>query len=275
MIKRLFLVILCCFVLAGCSCAGQYNNGYDIIKNENGKWFLKFHDENRVGENENRDGYEIYRLDNVGFSSLSDMREAILEKKLDAFELVHIKMNFPRDAQNRIPIWNLDELYEPVYPEKFQHQAKKIRTWKGTAYTVHSTIVPDQEEIYFFFDESMWLEGELMDWVPVPTPYETTPMLGEADVLQYTYEYDKNVQGIVYRYLIESEGKRMLVYEMYTCAKAENDEKMMQPLAVQVRVEEGDLQYEFWWKGFSEQPTKELLQSFGVQPFVPEEATAA
>ncbi len=268
-VKPLLCILLCILLLAnaGCYQAKRYS-----IKEDNGSFYLTIHGPSVTGS-----GAGVFYRDYPAcfkFSSVSEMSGAL--ETLSDETLLAIKRFFPRDEQGRFLVCDFAQLYSPVLPNELQIKNEII--WRGPIYdfpvsvhkenTAYFGVITPAVYRYRIEKHRSFTEEEDISLVAHEKELER-----DADVYTYMLQempsnyFEKRVQ-----YTLLQDEKTVLVVETYISQDGIEGFSNT-PTTIFLLGEECGSCYQISlpWLG-PERPTEEWLLSFGLEPFVPEDA---
>lgn len=269
MMKKCLLIVII-ITLSCCSCSVPehgYNNDYQIVIDENENWFFEFDDEEKVGREQiHPEGFVVNEpfYTYIVFPSIAEMKTKITEQQLSATALCIIKDAFQRDAQNNIPIWNLDHLYAPVYPNSISISREEV-TWYGTSYAIHLETQRDGNLTFSIGGSDV--EDDLSEWIP-STPIYTETRIEGTNIVKFTYEVESS-QFTVYRYFLENDVRRLYILDTVVVSALENG-KTSTKQQIGFYTECDGIPCSGFWDDYDERPSEAELLSLGIVPFVPE-----
>ena len=260
---------------------GTFSTDTHSVIQKDGVYYLNFADGNELSAGGSGD----YSSE-AGFSvaSVKELRTKIITNTFDRAELDMIKGQFSKN-QNGIEIFNIDKMYEAVFPEGMKAQGVY---WKGGAYySLHVSANGNNEygkslDTYInllskeSYEESV--NGEFKDyfsgvryekivsqesgeWEGLPCEtyvYTTSVARLKVVLVELPAELEGQVRYIVIKYRLEHKNEGML------------DMKVSDTVPVSVRLlgEYEGQGFELFLTPFSSAPTLEFLTSFGITPYV-------
>lgn len=278
--KILVCVLICAMLLSLSACQDPENSSPLEMENEdyrldkeNGAWYLEFKDE------------ESGRYENFAthFDSVADFYERLLYKGLPKQALAYAKNFFWRDDNGRIRLLDIENIYTIVLPCGCTEFSKYSVEWNGHRLGEHidcehaSFIVMLPSEVRFDGKITAY-ESAYSACFDNNTRWHKQIVLSEekiaerdATVYRWKFESDEDVDVYV-DYVLTRGEKKVYVNEHYSEEAWLKESR--KPSSVAVCIEEDGIRYYCMLSSLQERPSEDWLLSFGVKPFVPEEAAA-
>ncbi|MBO5052582.1 MAG: hypothetical protein J6D31_10335 [Clostridia bacterium] len=274
-IKILSLFIACFCVASLVACAKQIKypligETYTLTK-EGDTVYFNFTDKADFGPGTDWAG--------LHFSSLQDMYTKITNFQLDKYDLAQIRDTFGKDAYGRIPIADINQLYQPTTPEGF-HAHESI-TWKGDSFNF-SYYMGDKEHYRTSFSIYPLYTYE-RKYASAMKKYEAgtgfDKILSTPD-RNATENWSTGKGGIFKTviYTLSTSNKTIHVVEKYFVEQTSSHNSFLydapsETVPYFIEMYGTDHAKHFWVSMYNipERPTEEWLLSFGLEPFVPED----
>lgn len=241
-------------------------------------YYLNFTGGNELTEQENKLHISVA---NVFFSSLAEMRDKIKNNTLSDYERATVKLAFPKD-ENGIKMFNINQMYQPVYPEGFICANDVL--WTGDRYSVY---VHESSNVdfggYFAILSRQDYEEEL-EWNLI-NPFSHinyTEILSEKEGIwdgvpctEYVYNTPiSTIKRIFIEYIDGEDHYFITIAYLLDHSNPNVSLTISDSIPYQVRIwGETDGQcYSMRLFDFSTTPTLEFLTSFGITPYVEPDA---
>ena len=219
----------------------------------------------------------------ISFTSLAEMRDKIKNDTLTESNRAVVKRFFDKD-ENGIKMFNINQMYQPVYPEGFT--CADIVVWSGESYSVYvhelsnmdfggylSVLSSEDYEwnvdryITNFFSHVLYesiLSQEADTWNGLPCEtwvFETTAVRMRRTVVEIPMEQENEFMYIAIEYRLErfNDNQNLTISDTV-------------PSRVHVIGQTNGQGYALTLFDFSTAPTLEFLTSFGITPYVEPDA---
>ncbi len=241
-------------------------------------YYLNFTGGNEPTEHENK--LHISEA-NVFFSSLAEMRDKIKNNTLSDHERATVKLAFPKD-ENGIKMFNINQMYQPVYPEGFICANDVL--WTGDRYSVY---VHESSNVdfggYFAILSRQDYEEELeWNFINPFSHINYTEILSEKEGIwdgvpctEYVYNTPiSTIKRIFIEYIDGEDHYFITIAYLLDHSNPNVSLTISDSIPYQVRIwGETDGQcYSMSLFDFSTAPTLEFLTSFGITPYVEPDA---
>lgn len=208
----------------------------------------------------------------IKFSSLTEMRRRILENDFNYFEKVDIIKGLANGETLR-PMFDVEALYTPICPEGFRFDSL---CWPGSPRYVFCFVNEAEDQplrVYFtYYEDDYYEEAYTRECVEFFDSSNDKYVKNELNEMTTEYLND-NTRYLLY--IIEDNERTIQVKEKYLLS-SESDSALSEtvPSSIEMYVVQGDVCYtiSFNLQYFTTRPTEEWLLSFGMEPYVPEEA---
>ena len=268
--KRVFCILILVVCLSLGSCKNEERIKYPLIGDrytltkEGDTVYFNFVDET-LKPSATLSSKSIVRV--VFFSSMQEMYTKITTFQLTEDDLLMVKY-FPREKKG-IPIVDVNALYAPTHSEALHVRHVE---WRGESYKyqfsldTHSSckMIPCSRKAYLSLYAKALQDIKRKDFEKIESVQDRNAVEGE---------YQTPYGGVKFAwYTLSRDNKIFHVIEEYFIP--ENDSSMTNSRLTYLKIYGEDDGNYFYveLKNLAERPTEEWLLSFGLEPFVPEDA---
>ena len=216
-----------------------------------------------------RDGETNPGVGEIEFDSIQSMKQAFLNGGLDGWQSAILRSLFsPYNNTNGIRIWNLDELYQAVYPDGVSETRVSLTPYCIQFYNTAGCLLLLTEESYHDLYNSKYhkyLESGVTILNQATGVYDGTP----CEIVEYKHPYWNSVcRDILLS--VDQNGKQLHIKISYHLPSSPDENAASEILPYQVEIFGQELGQYFEFSDFSVEtsPTVEWLTSFGVTPYV-------
>lgn len=251
--KFILALILAVVLCAGCSQkdAPYISNEY-VLEYEGDKCYMVFQGERRPKTQDLL--MDDAREKGFGCSSLSELKDLILNHKFTEWQLDRIRLDFSKGDDKRIQICNPNKLYQAVCPEDLE---LKYFYWQGLSYKwlINRPQIRGEAFSYITEDSYYYLKDiyyEVSEWNTV-TKTETIEDRNST-VYYYTSSSDNEYKRVCY---VLEEGDKTL----YIAEENQLNETSLIYINIMGKQNEGYFHVNFMTE---ERPSVEYLLEFGL-----------
>lgn len=210
----------------------------------------------------------------IPFNSVSELREFILENKFDPTQQKDFE---DRSENGAIEIINVEHLWVPVYPDDVKLVESHWFT-RWYAFVFESSCARYINHVFYANSEEPATDEEEISAKAELANGTVETLLPTTESRQYVRSYVSRLDGkteiYVYVYYTLADGKTT-VCESYEYHDVESDFEIPKngiPRAVYIICKDENIVCTKTFHSFTSRPTEEWLLSFGMEPYVPEEA---
>lgn len=221
-------------------------------------YYIEFYD-----EHDNKTENESQTETGVKFSSLEDLRSAILHTGLEAHQIEKVRLNETKPVKifNIVNMFQVSDVNITEVKWYGEYYSCIFNTIDETGNTVlGSASFGTSEHSKKYYQQLFENKIESLDDTYVITN------LNDRNATEYR---GKNDMYIVYT--LESQGRKIIIQEEYTYYEYQANPSDTIPWIIHMYIQDSDMNWSIGLTNFTSRPTEEWLLSFGMEPFVPEE----
>lgn len=262
-IKTVLIVTLVITLLSGCS-----SDGIKLVS-EDGQFYLVL--SNLAGIEQTQSQSE--EAPAIKFASIEEMLNDISTGTFTTEEKEQL-VRFKQDEQGRTILFDLDKVWEPVYPSNYDEISV---IWNGSSYSftgVDSTISKLWDPFIIISKEYYAEQTEkIKNWDQYKTCNSvTTEERDGIEVTVYDYNARNELEPDYYRkcvYTLSDDSKELLISETY-----DPDIDLQTPTSINIYGKSGEAYFNVYVMAFTNRPSPEWLLSFDIKPYAGQKVKA-